>query len=402
MSIEAAKLEALLYESESTTLDFKRDQYVFVGATDEMKSELLKDILAFANAWRRSEAYILIGIDDGKGAKSLVTGVSSHLSDSDLQQFVNSKTQRPIQFSYSAIEFEGKQIAIISIPEQTRPIYLKKDFGKLKKGEVYVRRGSSTDIMSPDEIARLGHTVVTLPVMTLQFRDKATGHLTVGTFNAKATKIQISGHAEYPDYGQRHSMGGGMFVFNDAGMNKNYYRELVEYCEGISPFVPIYFAVHNSGSVVANDVVVEISIPGATQELQIVNDGNLPTPPAKNNLFRAVMRNHLNRTEDVTVTRLSTSWLVRVRFGKVQPKSTVWHHDTLFFKTTNTRSLDLQALIFADNIPEPVKVPLTISVEVEEQRLSLEELIASTEEDLPEGVERPSSPTLDRIRRDFL
>ena len=46
--------EQLLYEEESPSLDFKRDQYRFVRATEDDKSELLKDLLGFANAWRRS------------------------------------------------------------------------------------------------------------------------------------------------------------------------------------------------------------------------------------------------------------------------------------------------------------------------------------------------------------
>jgi len=37
-----ALFEQLLYEEESATLDFKRDQYPFAKATDEDKSELLK------------------------------------------------------------------------------------------------------------------------------------------------------------------------------------------------------------------------------------------------------------------------------------------------------------------------------------------------------------------------
>jgi predicted HTH transcriptional regulator len=57
-------MEELLNEDESSTLDFKRDQYPFDGATDEQKGELLKDILAFANAWRRTDAYILVGVKD--------------------------------------------------------------------------------------------------------------------------------------------------------------------------------------------------------------------------------------------------------------------------------------------------------------------------------------------------
>ncbi len=36
-------MESLLHEEESSALDFKRDQYPFVGATNDEKSELLKD-----------------------------------------------------------------------------------------------------------------------------------------------------------------------------------------------------------------------------------------------------------------------------------------------------------------------------------------------------------------------
>src|SRR5947208_12124204 len=107
--------EELLNEEESSTLDCKRDQYPFQGATDEQKGELLKDILAFANAWRHADAYILIGVDEVKGGRSIVVGVSVHLNDNNLQQFVNSKTQRPLAFSYRAYPFEGRQVGVIHI-----------------------------------------------------------------------------------------------------------------------------------------------------------------------------------------------------------------------------------------------------------------------------------------------
>lgn len=148
--------ESLLHEEEGSSLDFKRDQYPFVGAGDEDKGELLKDILAFANSWRRSTAYVLIGVDEVKGGRGIVHGVSQHLADNDLQQFVNSKTNKPVAFAYEAFQFEGKQVGIISLPQQERPAFLAKDFGKLKKQVVYVRQGSSTASASPDEIARMG------------------------------------------------------------------------------------------------------------------------------------------------------------------------------------------------------------------------------------------------------
>jgi len=148
--------ESLLYEGESPTLDFKRDQYPFSGASDDEKGELLKDILAFANAWRRTDAYILIGVEEIQGGRSSVCGVTSHLNDASLQQFVNSKTQRPVLLSYEAFSFQGVQVGIIRLPLQPRPFFLRTNFGRLQANTVYIRRGSSTAIALPDEVAEMG------------------------------------------------------------------------------------------------------------------------------------------------------------------------------------------------------------------------------------------------------
>jgi hypothetical protein len=94
-------LESLLYQAESATLDFKAQQYTFAKGTPEQKGEILKDILAFADAWRQSDAYILIGVKEVKGGPSVVVGISpvDQLDEHSLQQFVCSKTNRPVRFS---------------------------------------------------------------------------------------------------------------------------------------------------------------------------------------------------------------------------------------------------------------------------------------------------------------
>lgn len=148
-------LEQLLNEEESTTLDFKRDQYPFVNAPDEQKSELLKDILAFANAWRRSDAFILVGVNELKGGRSIPVGVTEHLDDAQLQQFVNSKVQRPLAFSYHRVEIDGYPVGVFQIPLQSRPFFLTKDYGRLKRDVVYIRRGSSTDVVALDEVLKM-------------------------------------------------------------------------------------------------------------------------------------------------------------------------------------------------------------------------------------------------------
>ncbi len=118
----------------------------------------LKDVLAFANSWKRSDAYILVGVEEVKGGRSNIVGVTIHLADASLQEFVNKKTQRPLIFSYEAYPYEEVQIGVIHIARQERPFYLQKDYGKLKGNTVYIRRGSSTDIASLDEIAKMGIT----------------------------------------------------------------------------------------------------------------------------------------------------------------------------------------------------------------------------------------------------
>jgi predicted HTH transcriptional regulator len=148
-------LTALLHRSESETLDFKSKQYPF--SSDEEKSELLKDILAFGNAWKDSDGYILIGVEEEHGRMKHLCGAEITLRDSDLQQFVNSKTNRPISFRMEVRQHEGVNLTVIQIDKaQQRPIFLTKNFGRLKNNIVYIRRGSSTGEATPDEIADMG------------------------------------------------------------------------------------------------------------------------------------------------------------------------------------------------------------------------------------------------------
>jgi len=154
--------DCVLYRGESETLDFKGGQYSFEKpATDEEKSELLKDVLAFANAWRDREAFILIGINEGQG-KADAAGINKHLEDAAIQQFVNSKSNKPVRFNYEKFSSDGKDFGIIRIPVQERPRFALKKYGDVEANTVYIRRGSSTAIANPDEIAKMGSATTVL------------------------------------------------------------------------------------------------------------------------------------------------------------------------------------------------------------------------------------------------
>jgi hypothetical protein len=161
--------------SESDTLDFKQEQYPLANATPEQKGELVKDILAFANAWKTSDAHILVGVAENPGGRAKVIGVSDHLDDADLQQLVNEKTNVPVSFAYVSLIVDGLKVGVLRIVrEQQRPVSLRKKFGLVHANVVYVRRGSSTAIANPEEIARMGEARASLrqePEISIELGD---------------------------------------------------------------------------------------------------------------------------------------------------------------------------------------------------------------------------------------
>ena len=116
-------ITTLLNMSESDALDFKSGQYKFWNpATDDEKSELLKDIIAFANSFKTGDAFIVIGVTERNQRKDQVVGVLAHLKDNEVQQFVNAKTNRRIAFLVHSTTAEGQPIDIIQIAQkQERP-----------------------------------------------------------------------------------------------------------------------------------------------------------------------------------------------------------------------------------------------------------------------------------------
>lgn len=98
--MNADLFDALRYRSEGTDLDFKQAQYRFVRGTEADKGEMLKDVLAMANAWREGTGYILLGFKDARPNPAEVVGITDHIDDAALQQFVNSKVKPKLAFRY--------------------------------------------------------------------------------------------------------------------------------------------------------------------------------------------------------------------------------------------------------------------------------------------------------------
>lgn len=165
MALTLEQIRELVLEGESNRLDFKRDQYRFVGLSgpdgDKEKAKLLKDVLAFANSFRKDPAFILVGVDESLPRDQSVAGIPSQdvIDDATLQQFVNSKTNRSIPFrAYSVSCPNANLVQVIEIDPcaDQRPFHLKKGFGGIAADEVWFRSGSSNTKATPDDIFRMG------------------------------------------------------------------------------------------------------------------------------------------------------------------------------------------------------------------------------------------------------
>ena len=364
-------LEQLLNEDESSSLDFKREQYPFVRANKDQKGEIIKDIIAFANAWRRTDAYILMGVEEVCGDRSIVNGVTKHLDEADLQQLVNSKTNRPIEFSYQAFPFEGKQIGVIRIPVQERPFYLKSKYGRLNKEIVYIRRGSSTDIANIDEIAKIGAMNVTrakVPTLDLQFADleswQPVGHKAV----VESVVLQLPARSQIP-------LAGDSNEISFMPVNKNYYREYANFFFIDNMVKPLGFVLHNTSSTLLTNARLLLILP-QQGGLRLYSHSELPERPRYRNPFphETNTYNDLDsEKESIIIEKIEKNYEVWINFYNIQPKARQ-KSSLLYIGGESDQIIDLEGVVYADNLPNPVCTSLTIAIAADEKPMTLKKL----------------------------
>lgn len=361
-------IEELLNEEESATLDFKSEQYPFIKATDDEKGELLKDILAFANAWRRTDAYILVGVEDIKGGRGKVVGIKSDFDDASIQQFVNSKTNRNIEFSYKTISVEGINIGVFHIPLQERPFYLKKDFGKVKGNTVYIRRGSSTGEADIDEIAKMGgskfdkYQDVSTPKLELQFSDKKDKILLGNSIDINSKILEYN---ETEIAVRKYD-----YVHVAARIyNTRFETQMAKYLTTTALVKPVSFHLTNISPTLANNVRLEMIIKRDETPAIFLDKSSYPSRPDRDNIFDS-------RVSAITRTRVENtknSWNLSAVFGNIQPRASS-QSDVFYVGASQPCNLKLEATVFADNLPNPLIFPLSINIETETDVLDVTKL----------------------------
>lgn len=373
-------LDHLLFRRESESLDFKRDQYPFVGASDDQKAKLLKDILAFANSWRGETAYILIGVDAPLGSPPQVMGITHHIDDASLQQFVNAKTQRTLEFRYFETELCGKTVGVIEIPVQRRPLYLTSNFAGVKANVVYTRRGSSNAEASPDEVARMGSVTQELSDCDLEvaFAVPMGRDLIGPSLDVQCVTVSLDEGDDIPDY----SEGDGYFRTSVTG-NRHFWRDLVEYSTTTALARPAALTVSNRGKSAARGVRVEFAVDDPESELHFIADSEMPTLPSKHfygaigsmpSAIAAAMKGPPFEAEYVDGV-----WHVAFNIGTLQPARTLFPAIHFYVGSEKSKSIEIAGRILAENLTSPATCKLGIKFSTNSRRTNLDQLEADYE-----------------------
>jgi len=157
--MDTNKLEQLIKRNEGPKLDFKM---MVDLSLDGSKKELAKDVIAIANS-RGGRGYLIIGVEDK--TKNIIGIDTDEITEERIQQVIANRAYPPIEIRYEHLMFEGKAIGVITIFKSINVPHQMK-----QTGAFYLRRGSTTDIATRDEIARLMQTsgLVNIELMPLK------------------------------------------------------------------------------------------------------------------------------------------------------------------------------------------------------------------------------------------
>lgn len=363
-----ALLEELRHRGEGSDLDYKAERYPFAGATDETKSELLKDILAFANAHRSGTAYIVMGFKDLQAMPAEVIGLdpSNAIDDSRIQQFVNEKLNRKLEFRYEEQLFSGMQIAVISIPKQNRPFYLTRKFGKVDKNIVYIRRGSATGVASPDEVAGMGKSDTGRgdALVTLSFQNEDNLELP-DLFDREFFDVAIN----LPDFELRpRTFDVGALQPNNA----DYWRELAAFYSSHARVIRVRLSLSNSSNFSLSDTYLEVAVVGSRSETTILDFGsNLPGAPSKDSQFPDISSILSNAHEHSEIDMRSGNSVAHIELGTLRPGQTLLAEDDIAVFPSRPGIYTLQVRVMANEIPTPILVERRVEVSGPQRRLDM-------------------------------
>jgi hypothetical protein len=137
-------------------------------------------------------------------------------------------------------------------------------------------------------------------------------------------------------------------------------------------FAGLSFWAQNVGTVNASNVRVEVRIPKLMDGLVVTSGHRRPRRP------RGVMDIALGslETPSIDVHRESEEFVMTLDLGTLQPKVEYWERRDFIVSALESCELPTRVRIFADDLPNPLEVTLTLNIKVDSRIYTEEELRA--------------------------
>lgn len=142
-------------KQESEYVDFKLKTY----GKDLVNSELIKDVVAFANGEAKGNKYIIFGVADE--TKEII-GIPDEekFEPSVIENSLEGRVEPRVRIECGEIRIDGKRVAYIKISEKNdNPPYIIKTAGgknqSIRQGDIFVRIGTSNRKANREDLDRM-------------------------------------------------------------------------------------------------------------------------------------------------------------------------------------------------------------------------------------------------------
>ncbi len=161
-------IELIKNAKENDTIDFKEQYY-----HDSKKSDLIKDIISFANSLAFEDKYIIFGVSDD--TRQIVGIADNQIPDiSDVNQLIRVYCDPFIDIDIEEFEIESKRVGAIVIKSTNmqKPYVVAKDFafgGKiyLRAGDIYIRKNANNFRALRNDIEEIYRTRLIIDISSL-------------------------------------------------------------------------------------------------------------------------------------------------------------------------------------------------------------------------------------------
>jgi hypothetical protein len=347
------QVRTLLNSTETNRVDYKR-KMGFKNGTDQQKANLLKDVLAMSNATHGDDGYLVFGVEHSLTGNEII-GVeeSDSVDNSRLTNYINSKTNKDIEFYYYEYVIQDKKIGILTIKPDGYVRYVTETICGTRDNAVYYRNNDTNAIMSPSEIADRAIMKIRpeldvyllcedndgkfsqstkIVVQDLLLNDDSVAGI-ARRLSSRLSKDQVAQLQErykelFGDPWSRLSdeqkkIFTQMTSPNVPENKEELMRDHFEYRKKLAKLKKVCIAAHNNGRHLASNCSILIDVPKIDSNIRALADLDLPSEPKKYTGFSSSQsfvvsnwsRAGKNKSE---ITDCGDHYLIRLHLGTIQ------------------------------------------------------------------------------------